>query len=78
MEHVCAGLQGSRAAQYDEAQLEILEAGAEVDTKYLAFGFEELVHGEAYLDKPSLRGLHDGEVFIVPCCQLILRLFLRF
>lgn len=60
MEHVCTGLQGGRAAQYDEAQPAIPKAGIAVDTKHLAVGCEKFIHGEAYLDKSSLCRLHDG------------------
>jgi hypothetical protein len=54
-------LQRGGAAEYHEAQLAIFEAGVKVDQKYMALGFEEPFHGEAYLDSPSIRGFYHGE-----------------
>ncbi|KAL0069994.1 hypothetical protein AAF712_002891 [Marasmius tenuissimus] len=40
----------SGTIKYDEAELEVPEAGSTLDTEYLAFGLEESIHGKAYLD----------------------------
>jgi hypothetical protein len=40
--------------------LAVLEAGVEVDEEYVAVGYEEFVHGEAYLDVASLCRFLDG------------------
>lgn len=73
VEHVCAVLQGGGATEHDETQLAVLEAGAKVDTEYVAFGLEESLHGETYLDKSSLCGVHNGapNLFLVYIAVLI-------
>lgn len=60
MEHVCPGVQGGGAVEHNEAELAVFEAGAAVDEEYVEKRFEEFIHGEAYLDEPSLCGVYDG------------------
>lgn len=60
MEHPSSGLQGSRAFEYHEAELALLEAGPSLDSKYVAVGYEEFIHGALRLDTAPLRRIHYG------------------
>ena len=65
MDHLCAVLSRGGAAEYDEAELEIFEAGATVDSEYVEVRLEKPVHGAVYLDRSSLCCLYHGMPLIM-------------
>ncbi|KAG6818688.1 hypothetical protein H0H93_002793, partial [Arthromyces matolae] len=56
---VSHGWNTGRVVEYDEAELAIPQASAEMDTKYVAVGFAQSFHGTICLDITSLRRVYN-------------------